>query len=97
MSDGPTMGDCEAYEDPPEPTDPLYKKDQEIASLKRMLKSIEWEGYDSEAGERACPNCKAWKFQGNRKQPIHAYRCSLGVLLGSPEEDPAKEIFWSGG
>lgn len=61
-----------------------------------MLKSVEWEGYDAEAGERACPNCGAWKFQPCNEVPIHAYRCTLGVIIGAPEEDPDNGIFWGG-
>ncbi len=61
-----------------------------------MLKRIEWEGYDAEAGERACPICGAWKYQPKRDRPIHGYACGLAVMIGAPDEDPDKGIFWSG-
>lgn len=65
----------------------------------KMLRSIEWNGYDVSAGERACPNCGAWKYQHKRKlrgeKPIHVYGCSLAVLIDAPQEEPNKEIYWS--
>ena len=54
--------------------------------LVRMLKMVEWEGYNVNMGERACPCCERWKFQGEGKQPIHAYACGLAVLIGAPTE-----------
>lgn len=61
-----------------------------------MLRSIEWQGYDAEAGERACPNCGAWKYQPIRDRPIHAYACTLAVIIGAPDEKPDAGIFWGG-
>lgn len=44
----------------------------------RLLKMVEWSGYDTEAGERTCPICDAWEHRR-----VHAYACGLAVELGS--------------
>lgn len=62
----------------------------------RLLRSVEWSGYDAAAGERACPNCEAWRFQPSRPDPIHAFACSLAHAVGAPMEDPERGVFWSG-
>lgn len=66
-----------------------------------MLKAVEWNGYDVEDGERACPNCGAWKYQHERNekgnQSIHYYACTLAVLIGAPCEEPDKGIYVGNG
>lgn len=51
----------------------------------RILRMVEWEGYDTSAGERTCPICGAWAYQQGHP-PRHAYRCALAVLLGNKTE-----------
>lgn len=51
-----------------------------------LLKVIEWEGYDTSCGERACPCCGAWKYQHQRSQSIHGYACALATEIGAPME-----------
>jgi len=56
-------------------------------NAEQMLRSVEWQGYDTDAGERVCPNCKAWAYQPKRERPLHAYACGLAALIGAPMEE----------
>lgn len=51
-----------------------------------LLRSIEWAGYDTDGGERVCPNCLAWECHG-----MHGYACSLALLVGSETEPGAED------
>jgi hypothetical protein len=64
----------------------------ENEELKNLLRMVEWSGYDTEAGERACPVCECWEYH-----KVHGYACALGVALGSECEDglPRDEVDWS--
>lgn len=64
----------------------LLAEVERLEGGERMLKSIEWKGYDTDAGERTCPNCGAWAFQSDNEQSIHAYACALATAIGAPRE-----------
>lgn len=79
--------------------DRVLELQSERNELSTMLKHVEWLGYDTESGERACPCCEAWAFQTipigphsrkfavKRVEPKHRYACALATLIGAPMEE----------
>lgn len=50
-----------------------------LEATMRRLESAQWQGYVTEGGERACPCCEAWCYQGDGVEPRHAYACGLAA------------------
>ena len=51
------------------------------AQLRRMLRLAEWNGYDTDAGERCCPCCNAWAYRHGKDKPEHSESCGLEAAL----------------
>ena len=48
-----------------------------------LVRQHQWDGYDTDAGERCCWCCGAWRYPAE----THHYACGLATFLGEPMEE----------